>query len=148
MTGVLLMVVAVGAMVVTRRTSVWVIEVAAWRVAAMAWIGAGVAGVHGWVGAVMQTVVSWAMGACDALGSTAFGAAAGWVLALSLSSVWVLAMLPDPVCDVQRPSWLIVSGALLPALLLAVPGGLGVVLRAVVYPVGTAAAYLAGAAVS
>jgi hypothetical protein len=106
------------------------------RVAAAAFVGAGVIGASGWIG----SGIAWVVGAVNSLGSSLGAAAVGsgpiWIAWLALSVLWVLALLPDSWFGWHLPPWLSVTGLVLPALAASIPGQLGDLLRMVIDGIG------------
>ena len=116
---------------VTTRTDSRILEMILIRLAAASWIAAGMIGAAGWLGDWMRSVVGWVTRTADHLGHQAIGTSIVWIVAAGVGLLWVGAMLPDKLFSYDPPDWLLVSGLVLPSLLVAVPGHLGVALRGV-----------------
>ncbi len=116
---------------VMTRTSSRLADMILVRIAAACWIAAGMIGAAGWLGQWMRSVVSWVTKAADRIGNQAIGTSIVWIVAAGVGLLWVGAMLPDRIFRYDPPDWLLISGLVLPSLLVAVPGHLGIGLRGV-----------------
>lgn len=95
------------------------------RVAACAFIGAGLIGGAGWLGGALHTAVGWVNAQGGSAMAATIGTGAIWVIWAALSIVWVLSFLPDDWFAKDMPDWLSVSGLVLPALAVSIPGPMG-----------------------
>lgn len=108
------------------------------RLAAAAFVGAGVIGASGWIGDAIAWVVDSVNWVGASVGAAAVGSGAIWIVWLGLSLLWVLALLPDSWFGWHLPAWLSVTGVVLPALAASIPGQLGDLLRLVIEGIGQA----------
>lgn len=95
------------------------------RVAAMSFIGAGLIGGAGWLGGALHSVVGWVNTQGGSAMAATIGTGAMWILWAALSLVWVLTFLPDALFAKDMPDWLSVTGLVIPALAVSIPGGVG-----------------------
>ncbi|HEY9411752.1 MAG TPA: hypothetical protein VIP77_19390 [Jiangellaceae bacterium] len=101
------------------------------RLAGAAFMGAGLIGMSGWIGDVADSVLGWASRATDQAAVVVIGSTVMWVIVALLALLWIGAMLPDSWFQLDPPDWLVITGLVLPSLLVVVPGGLGEFLRSV-----------------
>ena len=107
------------------------------RGAAASFVGAGMIGASGWLGALFQTVTVLSLRLLDQFGAATLGSGVSQILIALVGVGWICAMLPNKWFHLDFPDWLVFGGFLLPALLVAVPGRLGEVLREVILPIGS-----------
>ncbi|MGL5830484.1 MAG: hypothetical protein ACRC0L_13095 [Angustibacter sp.] len=129
MSWALMVAVAMGLMWVMRYTEQDWLDAVLIRLAASAFVGAGLIGASGWLGEVMTSGTDWVMKTGDSLGSQAFGTAVVWIVTAGLMIAWILSMLPEQWIKFDPPDWLVISGLFIPSLQVSVPGLLGQVLR-------------------
>lgn len=95
------------------------------RLAAIAFLGAGINLVGGWAG----DAIGWLVESVNSIGtqitSQAFGAGAIWVLYFALVVLWFAAMVPTSWFDYDPPDGLTISGVVLPAFAAHIPGSFG-----------------------
>lgn len=113
------------------------------RVGAALFMGAGLVGASGMVGDFVRSTVQWIRSAVDNVAANAVGTGVMWIVALFLAAVWIGAFLPRKWFDINYPDWLMLSGLVLPLLLVSVPGMAGEGLRNGTQLVGNAAINLA-----
>lgn len=114
------------------------------RLAAAAFVGAGLIGASGWLGEAIRGVTGWLVDLGDQAGQSVLGVTIVWILAAALGFGWLGAFLPRKWVGWDYPDWLIVGGFFLPSLLTGVPGVLGQGLRAGTELAGNAAVDLVG----
>ena len=114
------------------------------RFAAASWIAAGMIGAVGWLGDWMRSATTWVTRNADHLGHQAIGTSIVWIITAGVALLWVGAMLPDRLFSYDPPDWLLISGLVLPSLLVAVPGHLGVALRGATEWAGHGAQHIVG----
>jgi hypothetical protein len=117
------------------------------RVAAFAFIGAGVIGASGWIGSWFQAAVGWINTQGSAAMLAAIGTGAVWVLWLGLSIIWLLAVLPHGWFAFHMPDWLSVTGLALPALAASIPGPVGDFFQTVNKDIGNLMIHAASSAI-
>jgi hypothetical protein len=106
------------------------------RVAAFAFIGAGTVGAAGWLGHAMTAAISAVNRIGGQAGAAAIGTGAVWIVWALLAGAWILTLLPESWFGRDIPDWLSMSGLVLPALAVTIPGPFGSMVRSVTTAVG------------
>ena len=106
------------------------------RFAAASFVGSGVIGATGVLGDWANAAIGWLTSFIDGLTVEYLGSAVVWIVVMGIGCLWVCAMIPDKWFKYDAPDWLLFSGPVLPALLVAVPGRLGDGLTTVITAVG------------
>lgn len=125
---------------VTLRSMVYMrhatLKAIAIRFAAFAFLGAGTVGAAGWLGHAMTAVIGAVNRIGAAAGAAAIGTGAVWIVWALMAVAWILTLLPERWFGRDIPDWLSMSGLILPALAVTIPGPFGQALRAVTKAVG------------
>lgn len=106
------------------------------RLAAASFVGSGVIGATGVLGDWANAALGWVANFIDGFGVEFLGATVVWIVVMGIGALWVCAMIPDKWFVYDAPDWLLYSGPVLPALLVAVPGPVGNGLTAVITGAG------------
>lgn len=122
-------------MVAMKWTPKW-LDVVLVRLAGAAFVAAGIAGLTGWVGSLTDTLLGWASNIADQAAIVIVGAVVVWMAVAVTGLAWIGGMLPDKLFRLDPPDWLVVSGLVLPSLVVVVPGAVGDFLQMVFLWVG------------
>jgi len=95
------------------------------RLAAIAFLGAGLNLTGGWIGDGARWIVDTATDLGNQATGAAFGTAAIWVLWAGVVVVWIAGMVPEKWFRFEIPDWLSASGVLLPLVPASIPGSFG-----------------------
>ena len=128
--------IAIGFLWAMTRTDVPLADAILVRFAAASFVGSGVIGATGVIGDWMNAALGWLTSFIDGLTVEYLGSAVVWIVVMGIACMWVCAMLPDKWFKYDPPDWLLFSGPVLPALLVAVPGRLGDGLTTVITAAG------------
>jgi hypothetical protein len=132
-----MLVVGAGLLVSVDRVKKPIVKASFVRLAAVAFIAAGLALTSGWV----ADASGWTVDTVNDLGTAAlnegFGTGAVWVLWGALAVTWFAAMIPESWFSFQMPDWLSISGLILPAATSGLPGDLGQGLHDVMVRLGS-----------
>jgi hypothetical protein len=125
---------------VTLRSMVYMrhatLKAIAIRFAAFAFLGAGTVGAAGWLGHAMTSVIGAVNRIGAQAGAAAIGTGAVWIAWALMAGAWILTLLPERMFGRDIPDWLSMSGLVLPALAVTIPGPFGQLIRAVTTAVG------------
>lgn len=117
------------------------------RAAAFSFAGAGMIGASGWIGTAMEKVVAAVNEAAAEAGTIALGTGAVWIIWLGLGLAWILTILPESWFGAEMPDWLSVTGLVLPALAVSIPGPIGNAIQGIIHGAGQMMISLVGGAV-
>ncbi len=95
------------------------------RLAAFCYIGAGFIGASGWLGDMIDGLVNTTNSTGNEVARNAFGTSVVWVVAAGLAIAWIVGILPESWFSGAIPDWLSMSGLILPAFMVSVPGPAG-----------------------
>lgn len=107
------------------RTKVPLADAVLVRLSAASFVGSGVIGAAGVLGNWATAALGWVTSVIDGLTVDWLGSAVVWIVVMGIGCLWVCAMIPDKWFKYDAPDWLLFSGPVLPALLVAVPGRIG-----------------------
>lgn len=117
------------------------------RAAAFSFAGAGMIGASGWIGTAITKVIAAVNEAAAEAGMVALGTAAVWIAWLVLGLAWILTILPESWFGAEMPDWLSVTGLVLPALAVSIPGPIGNAIQGIIHGAGQLMISLIGGAV-
>lgn len=95
------------------------------RLAAFSFVGAGFIGASGWLGGFIDGLVTTTNSTGNEVARNAVGASIVWVAAAGLAIAWIVGILPESWFSGAIPDWLSMSGLILPAFMVSIPGPAG-----------------------